>query len=95
MIITFPVKLAPLTVKVCAAEAMPCVAENEEKSEATAMAGWEPTTPETASAPSVAPSELMRMMPEAAPSGAVAAMRTEIVVAASAPDTGVNTREPA
>ena len=57
--VTLPVRFAPLTVKVCTAEAVPCVATNAEKLETAVTAGWEPTTPEAGSVRSVAPAELI------------------------------------
>ncbi len=95
MTMTFPVKLAPLTVKVCAADTAPSVALNAETLETTAMAGWEPTTPEAGSVLSAAPSELMRILPETAPLVAVAAIRTEMVVVATEPLLAVKVRETA
>ena len=95
MTMTFPVKLAPLTVKVCAADTAPSVALNAETLETTAMAGWEPTTPEAESVLSEAPSELMRILPETAPLVAAAAIRTEMVVVATEPLLAVKVRETA
>lgn len=92
--VTLPVKFAPLTVKVCAAEAVPCVAVNGEKLETAIIAGWEPTTPAAGSVRSVAPAELIRTLPPTAPLLAVAAMRTERVVAATVPPVCVREREP-
>jgi hypothetical protein len=91
--VTLPVKFAPLTVKVCDAEPVPCVAVNGEKLETAIIAGWEPTTPEAGSVRSVAPEELIRTLPPAEPLGAVAAIRTEIVVDATDPLLWVRVRE--
>lgn len=91
--VTLPVKFAPLTVKVCAAEAVPCVAVNGEKLETAIIAGWEPTTPAAGSVRSVAPAELIRTLPPTEPLGAVAAIRTEIVVDATDPPLWVSVRE--
>jgi hypothetical protein len=55
--VTLSVRFAPLTVKVCTAEAVPCVATSAEKLETAVTAGWEPTTPEAGSVRSVAPAE--------------------------------------
>jgi hypothetical protein len=71
------------------------VALNVEKLETTAMAGWEPTTPEAGSVLSAAPSEFMRILPETAPLVAVAAIRTEMVVVATEPPLAVKVREEA
>ena len=91
--VTLPVKFAPLTVKVCAAEAVPCVAVNDEKLETATIAGWEPTTPEAGSVRSVAPVELIRTLPPTEPLEAVAAIRSEIVVDATDPLLWVSVRE--
>ena len=92
-IVTFPVRLAPLTVKVCMAEAVPWVAGNGEKLETAATAGWEPTTPEAGSVLSGAPLELIRIFPETMPLGTEAVNRTEIVVEATDPLICVSVRE--
>ena len=93
VIVTMPVRFAPLTVNVCAAEAVPCVAEKSEKLETATTAGRDPTTPEAGRALSDAPLELIRMLPETGPLGAEAAMRTEIVVDATDPLLRVRVRE--
>ena len=91
--VTLPVKFAPLTVKVCAAEAAPCVAVNGERLETAIIAGLEPTTPAAGRVRSVAPPELIRTLPPTEPLGAVAAIRTEIVVEATDPLLWVSVRE--
>ena len=92
---TLPVRLAPLTVKVCAAEAVPCVVVKGVKVPEAERDGAGTTVPLTNTDRLAAPALVTVMLPLTEPTTAPAAMRTEIVVAATVPDTGVNTREPA
>ena len=91
--VTLPVKFAPLTVKVCAAEAVPCVAAKETKDDKTLKEGGNPTVPLAASVWLAAPALNTVTLPETEPLGAVAAIRTEIVVDATDPLLWLRVRE--
>jgi hypothetical protein len=83
--VTLPVKFAPLTVKVCDAEAVPCVEPKATKDDETLREGGNPTIPLTAKVCVVAPALDIATLPNTEPLGAVAAIRTEIVVDATDP----------
>ena len=91
--VTLPVKFAPLTVKVCAAEAVPCVEPKATKDDKTLREGGNPTVPLAASVWLAAPALDTVTLPETGPLGAVAAIRTEIVVDATDPLLWVSVRE--
>ena len=91
--VTLPVKFAPLTVKVCAAEAVPCVEPKATKDDKTLREGGSPTVPLAASVWLAAPALDTVTLPETGPLGAVAAIRTEIVVDATDPPLWVSVRE--
>jgi len=89
-----PVRLNPLTVKVCAAEAVPRVAVNAVSDADVAIDGGGTTVPLMATDLEVAPELVTEILPESAPAAAVAAIRTEIVVMASVPLLGVSVAVP-
>jgi hypothetical protein len=91
--VTLSVKFAPLTVKVCDAEAVPCVEPKATKDDKTLREGGNPTVPLAASVWLAAPALDTVTLPETEPSGAVAAIRTEIVVDAADPLLWVSVRE--
>ena len=91
--VTLPVKFAPLTVKVCAAEAVPCVEPKATKDDKTLREGGNPTVPLTAKVCVVAAALDIATLPNTEPLGAVAAIRTEIVVDATDPLLWVSVRE--
>jgi hypothetical protein len=93
--VTSPVRFAPLTVKVCVAEAVPAVVLNAANVPMVVIDGGGATVPLTATVWFVAPVLDTVILPEAAPTGAVALMRTETVVAPSEPPLTVKLRESA
>jgi hypothetical protein len=83
--VTSPVRFTPLTVKVCGVEAVPAVVLNAANVPTAVIDGGGTTVPLTATVWLVAPVLDTVILPEAAPTGAVALMRTETVVTPSEP----------
>jgi hypothetical protein len=93
--VTLPVRFAPLTVKVCTAEAVPAVVLNATNVLVVVIDGGGTTVPLTATVWLVAPVLDTVILPETGPANAVALMRTETVVAPSKPPLTVKLRESA
>jgi hypothetical protein len=84
--VTLPVRFAPLTVKVCAAEAVPAVAVKLPRDAGlTLKDGGALTVPETASVRDVAPALATLILPVKTPAKALAAMRTSKFVEETTP----------
>jgi len=90
-----PVKFAPLTEKVCAVEAVPCVAVNAASTPEMVIDGAGTTVPLTPTVLLLAPPLDTVMLPLGDPTLAAAERRAEIVVLANVPAPGVSVRLPA
>ena len=91
--VTLPVRFAPLTVKVCTAEAVPAVVLNATNVPVVVIDGGGTTVPLSDNVWLVAPVLDTVMLPDTAPTGATALMRTEIEDTSSEPPLGVSARE--
>jgi hypothetical protein len=89
--VTFPVRLAPESCKVCSAEAVPDIALKGTKDPSKLICGKPVTVALTATVFGVTPVEETVTLPGKGPEGAVAATRTEID-AETVPLDGVNAR---
>jgi hypothetical protein len=94
VIVTLLVRLDPLTEKVCAAEAVPCVAVKTANVPVTVIDGGGTTVPLTATVLLLAPLLDTVMLPLRDPALPAALTRAEIVVPANVPAPGVNARLP-
>ena len=90
-----PVRFAPLTEKVWAVEAVPCVAVNEASVPVTVMDGAGTTVPLTPTVLLLAPPLETVMFPMGEPTLAAAERRTVIDALAKVPALGVSVRLPA
>jgi hypothetical protein len=89
--VTFPVRLAPESCKVCSAEAVPDIALKGTKDPTTLIRGIAVTVALTESVLEATPAVETVILPGKEPGGAVAATRTEID-AETVPLDGVNAR---
>ena len=93
-IVTLPVRFAPLTVKVCAADAVPCVVVKTDSVPETVTEGGGTTVPLTDTVWLLAPLLDTVTLPVGEPTLASAERRTEIVVLARVLPVRVSARLP-